>query len=133
MQQDDDVLQQQLKEWHDHMAYLTEFYKRQCGRRMGVRLCQQVQTRQEAWEKVQHILYLVRLWTSQKLIVLAHWLDPTSSSQEAGGQEEDSVIDSTCRPVEPKQRRGRPRRRHKSHPTVYTVVIGEEHESHGLG
>jgi hypothetical protein len=138
MRQDDDVLQQQLKDLREYWEQMAEFHRRRAGRRMGVRLRQKLQARQLAWERAQRLFYLVRLWTSrillwtgQILIALARWIDPTSSSQEAVNQKEDRVIDSTCRPVEPQHKRGRPRRRRKDRPTVYTVV-GEAHESNGL-
>lgn len=138
MQRDNDVLQQQLKDLREHWEQMAEFHRRRAGRRMGVHLHQKIQARQLAWERAQRIFYLVRLWTSRILLwtsqilsALARWIDPTLANQEAVNPKEDSVIDSTCRPVEPKHKRGRPQRRRKTRPTVYTVV-GEEHESNGL-
>lgn len=99
--QHDDVLQQQLRELREHWEQRAEFYKRQAGWQMGMRLRQKLEARQQMWEQTHQIIYLVRLWTSQQLMVFARWLDPTPPQPKPVAQEEEHVIDSTCRPVEP--------------------------------
>lgn len=115
--QQEDSLQQQLDALKVQMAILEEYYKRQCARRVGERLRQQLQERSPPRWRIRTNRFLAHMrhwsstlfigsgqvvvWLGQRLIQVGHRLDPNPQSEEdVAMAQAEMVVDGEYRVLE---------------------------------